>query len=59
MAGLPDNGQARIPRHSALVQTATKPKDRTAKGLIPDAEAGKEVIQNARQARTCKLVLPC
>ncbi|QCL98500.1 hypothetical protein CFBP7129_30060 (plasmid) [Agrobacterium tumefaciens] len=34
-----------------MVQTATKPKDRTAKGLIPDAEAGKEVMQNARQAR--------
>nr|ASK43802.1 hypothetical protein [Rhizobium rhizogenes] len=30
--------------------------DRTAKGLIPDAEAGKDVMQNARQARACKLV---
>ncbi|ACM30953.1 hypothetical protein Arad_14058 (plasmid) [Rhizobium rhizogenes K84] len=39
-----------------MVQTATKPKDRTAKGLIPDAEAGKDVMQNARQARACKLV---
>ncbi|KAA6481566.1 MULTISPECIES: hypothetical protein [Rhizobium/Agrobacterium group] len=32
-----------------LVQTATKPKDRTAKGLIPDAEAGEEIMQGTRQ----------
>nr|WP_172691136.1 hypothetical protein [Agrobacterium fabrum]ASK46431.1 hypothetical protein [Agrobacterium fabrum] len=34
----------------AVVQTDTKPKDRSAKGLIPDAEAGEEIMQGPQTA---------